>query len=105
MADQVTAIECRPFLADAQKASLRAGGLIELSGELLTIRDATARRLFDLHRTGAPLPVDFRGRVLYAVGPSPAKPGQTIGSAGPTTIERFTSYLPMLFDAGVSAVI
>lgn len=102
---ELTAIECRPFLPDAQKASLRAGQLVELSGELLTIRDATARRLLEFQKAGAPLPVDFRGRVLYAVGPSPAKPGQVIGSAGPTTIERFTSYLPMLFDAGVSAVI
>jgi fumarate hydratase subunit beta len=105
MMAETTTIECRPFLADAQKVSLRAGALVELSGELLTIRDATARRLFELQNTGAPLPIDFRGRVLYAVGPSPAKPGQVIGSAGPTTIERFTKYLPMLFEAGVSAVI
>jgi fumarate hydratase subunit beta len=102
---ELIAIEVRPFLTDAQKAALNAGALVEFSGELLTIRDATARRLLELTRAGEPLPVDFRGRVLYAVGPSPAKPGQVIGSAGPTTIERFTSYLPMLFDAGVSAVI
>jgi fumarate hydratase subunit beta len=98
-------IECRPLLPIDQKQSLRAGDLVEISGELLTIRDATARRLYDLASSGAPLPVDFSGRVLYAVGPSPAKPGQIIGSAGPTTVERLTKYLPLLFQAGVSAVI
>jgi fumarate hydratase subunit beta len=98
-------IECRPFLPRQQTEALRAGDPVEISGELITIRDATARRLFELAQAGQPLPVDFTGRLLYAVGPSPAKPGHVIGSAGPTTIERFTKYLPFLFAAGVRGAI
>jgi fumarate hydratase subunit beta len=78
---------------------------VEIGGELLSIRDATARRLFEGAEAGRALPLDLAGRLLYAVGPSPAKPGQIIGSAGPTTIERFTKYLPFLFAAGVKGVI
>lgn len=98
-------LECRPLPSTSELQALHAGDAVEIWGELLTVRDATARRLFEGARDGHPLPVDLAGRLLYAVGPSPAKPGQVIGSAGPTTIERFTKYLPFLFDAGVRGVI
>jgi fumarate hydratase subunit beta len=100
-----TRLECRPFAPDSGLRALRAGEAVEIWGELLTIRDATARRLVEGANEGQPLPLDLSGRLLYAVGPSPAKPGQVIGSAGPTTIERFTKYLPFLFEAGVRGVI
>jgi len=98
-------IECRPVLDDATSLALGAGDAVSVSGELTTIRDATARRLLDIAVSGKPLPVDLVGRMLYAVGPSPAKPGQIVGSAGPTTIERFVAYLPFLFRSGVKGVI
>jgi fumarate hydratase subunit beta len=86
-------------------ASVRAGDAVELSGRLLTLRDASAARLARAIDDGATLPVPLDGQVLYAVGPSPAKPGQIIGSAGPTTTARMSRYFPALFAAGVRGVI
>jgi fumarate hydratase subunit beta len=86
-------------------ASLEAGDAVELTGGVLTLRDAAAARLARALERGEALPVPLDGQVLYAMGPSPPKPGQVIGSAGPTTIGRMARYLPALFDAGVRAVI
>jgi fumarate hydratase subunit beta len=99
------ALECRPMLDDAASRVLKAGDGVSLSGDLITIRDATAKRLADAARSGRSLPVDLTGRVLYAVGASPPQPGQVVGSAGPTTIERFVTYLPFLFRSGVRGII
>lgn len=85
--------------------SLSAGDAIELTGRVLTLRDATAARLTETLARNEPLPVSLEGQVLYAVGPSPPRPGQVIGSAGPTTTARMTRYFPALFAAGVRAVI
>jgi fumarate hydratase subunit beta len=85
--------------------SLHAGDAVELTGRVLTLRDATAARLTRALEDGEPLPVSLAGEVLYAVGPSPPKPGQVIGSAGPTTTARMARYLPALFDRGVRGVI
>ena len=99
--------DVRPVsLTDAATlGSLHAGDAVEISGRVLTLRDATAARLTRALDAGEPLPVSLRGTVLYAVGPSPPKPGQVIGSAGPTTTARMARYLPALFDAGVQAII
>jgi fumarate hydratase subunit beta len=99
------ALECRPTLDDAASLALTAGDGVSVSGDLLTIRDASARRLFDIVASGHRLPVDLTGRVLYAVGASPAQPGQVVGSASPTTIERCVAYLPFLFRAGVKGIV
>lgn len=101
----VIGLECRPTVDPAAIHALKAGDAVSLSGELITIRDATAKRLVDLAAAGQPLPVDLTGRLLYAVGPSPARPGQVVGSAGPTTIERFIAYLPFFFEQGVRGII
>ena len=85
--------------------AIRAGEAVELSGRLLTLRDASAARLVRAIDHGVTLPVSLDGQVLYAVGPSPPKPGQIIGSAGPTTTARLSRYLPTLFAAGVRGVI
>jgi fumarate hydratase subunit beta len=85
--------------------TLHAGDAVEITGRVLTLRDATAARLTRALERREALPVSLEGQVLYAVGPSPPKPGQVIGSAGPTTIGRMARYLPALFDAGVRAVI
>jgi fumarate hydratase subunit beta len=101
----VVRLTCRPALDVADARALRAGDEVEITGELVTLRDATAMRLADLARRGEPLPVDLRGRLLYASGPSPAKPGQIVGSAGPTTTARIASFLPMLFAEGARGII
>ena len=85
--------------------TLRAGDPVDLTGPVLTLRDASAARLARALEHGEPLPVPLDGRVLYAVGPSPAQPGQIVGSAGPTTTGRMARYLPALFRAGVRAII
>jgi fumarate hydratase subunit beta len=86
-------------------ASLRAGDAVELSGSVLTLRDASAARLAQALTRSEPLPIPLEHRIMYAVGPSPAKPGQVIGSAGPTTTARMGRYLPALFAGGVRAII
>ncbi|MCB2183821.1 MAG: FumA C-terminus/TtdB family hydratase beta subunit [Desulfobulbaceae bacterium] len=83
--------------------SLNAGDLISLSGTLFTGRDQTHRRMIDLLDQGQPLPVDLAGQLLYYVGPSPAKPGQVIGAAGPTTSYRMDTYTPRLLELGLKA--
>jgi fumarate hydratase subunit beta len=101
----MTRIELHGGLVEQQFAAVSAGELVEISGDLLTVRDATAQMLVALLRTGGPLPIDLQGQLLYAVGPSPAKPGQVVGSAGPTTTERLSSFLPSLFAAGARGII
>jgi fumarate hydratase subunit beta len=104
MRDVVT-LDWRNGLSEPEAAKLSAGEAVELTGRVLTLRDASAARLARAIERGETLPVSLDGQILYAVGPSPAKPGQVIGSAGPTTTERMGRYLPALFSAGVRAVI
>ena len=91
-----------PFTKESL-ANLTAGDLISLSGVLYTGRDQTHRRLCALLEAGQPLPVDLAGQLLYYVGPSPAKPGQIIGAAGPTTSYRMDAYTPQLLALGLAA--
>jgi fumarate hydratase subunit beta len=84
---------------------VQAGDPVELTGRVLSLRDASAARLAAAIGKGEPLPVPLAGQIMYAVGPSPAQPGQVIGSAGPTTTARMARFLPALFSAGVTAVI
>jgi fumarate hydratase subunit beta len=85
--------------------ALHAGDHVLLSGTLLTARDAAHKRLVETLERGEPLPVDLNGQVVYYVGPAPAKPGQPIGSAGPTTSSRLDSYTPRLLAAGMRGMI
>jgi len=79
---------------------LRAGDSVYLSGTVYTARDAAHKRLCELVQKGQPLPFPIEGSVIYYVGPSPARPGQPIGSAGPTTSYRMDAYAPTLLDLG-----
>ena len=90
------AIELKTPLGSAAARALRAGDMCLLTGELYTARDAAHKRLCALLEAGQPLPFDMRGAVIYFVGPTPAKPGQAIGSAGPTTSYRMDTYSPAL---------
>ena len=91
-----------PFAPDVLE-TLKAGDLISLTGTLYTGRDQTNRRLCALLDQKKPLPVDLTGQLLYYVGPSPAKPDQVIGAAGPTTSYRMDPYTPGLLAQGLKA--
>jgi len=90
-------------LADVER--LRAGDEVLLSGVVYTARDAAHERLVQLLKAGQPLPVDLRGQVIYYCGPTPARPGRPIGSAGPTTASRLDSYTPALIAYGARGMI
>jgi fumarate hydratase subunit beta len=92
-------------LTDADLEKLRAGDKVLLTGVIYTGRDAAHKRLFDLLQGGKPLPIDLKGQVIYYVGPAPAKPGQVIGSAGPTTSGRMDAYSPKLMETGLKGMI
>jgi fumarate hydratase subunit beta len=84
---------------------LRAGDIVLISGIVYTGRDAAHKRLVDLLRKGEKLPIDIENQIIYYVGPTPAKPNQIIGSAGPTTSGRMDKYTPMLLDRGLKGMI
>ncbi len=86
-------------------ANLKAGERIEISGVLYTARDAAHKRLVQMIKDGDKLPFDLRGQVIYFVGPTPAKPGMPIGSAGPTTSGRMDPYSPFLIEHGLKGMI
>ena len=92
-------------LSDEDVTSLRAGDERELSGAVLTGRDEACARLFALLQTREPLPVKLQDQLMYFVGPSPARPNETIGSAGPTTSGRMDRFLPAIFAAGLRGII
>jgi fumarate hydratase subunit beta len=99
------AIRLKTPLSDADVEKLKAGDKVLLNGVIYTGRDAAHKRLFDLLQGGKPLPVDLKGQVIYYVGPAPAKPGQVIGSAGPTTSGRMDAYSPKLMEMGLKGMI
>jgi len=85
--------------------NLKAGEEVLLTGRMFTARDAAHKRLFDLIAKGEPLPVDLKGACIYYVGPSPARPGKVIGSAGPTTSGRCDPYTPTMLEQGVKVLV
>jgi fumarate hydratase subunit beta len=72
---------------------------------MYTARDAAHKRLFELLEKGEPLPIDLKGAAVYYVGPSPARPGNVIGSAGPTTSGRVDPYTPRLLEQGLKIMV
>lgn len=86
-------------------ASLHAGDSVTISGTIYTARDAAHKRMAEALAEGKPLPFDIRGSIIYYMGPSPAKPGKVIGSAGPTTASRMDKYTPQLLDLGMVGMI
>lgn len=93
-----------PLTAEKLK-DLKAGDSVLLSGVIYTGRDAAHKRLIDLLDQGKNLPLHIKDETIYYVGPSPAKPGKAIGSAGPTTSYRMDAYAPRLLDLGLKAMI
>jgi len=92
-------------LKDADLERLRAGDHVLLSGVIYAARDAAHRRMVAALEKGEPLPFDVRGQVIYYVGPTPARPGCVIGSAGPTTSMRLDPYTPALLETGLKGII
>lgn len=85
--------------------SLRCGDFVEITGTIYTARDAAHKRMVELIRQDLPLPFDLKGQIIYYAGPCPAKPGQVIGSIGPTTSGRMDAYAPLLIERGLSGMI
>ncbi|MEK6264682.1 MAG: Fe-S-containing hydro-lyase [Clostridium sp.] len=93
-----------PLTKDVIK-DLKAGDSVLLSGVIYTARDAAHKRLVDLIDKGEKLPIDVEDAVIYYVGPTPAKPGNALGSAGPTTSYRMDAYAPQLLEKGLKGMI
>ena len=85
--------------------SLKAGDYVYLTGTIYTARDAAHKRMQEALDKGNELPFDVAGNVIYYMGPSPAREGRPIGSAGPTTASRMDKYTPRLLDMGLGAMI
>jgi len=84
---------------------LKSGDRVLINGVVYTGRDAAHKRLFDLLKAGKDLPFDLKGQIIYYVGPTPARPGQVLGSAGPTTSYRMDAYAPTLIEKGLKGMI
>lgn len=92
-------------LTDGTLEELRAGDDVLLSGVMYVARDAAHKRIIEALEQGKELPFDLRGQTVYYMGPSPAKPGQVIGAAGPTTSGRMDIYAPRLIAEGLKGMI
>lgn len=99
------AIKIHAPMSREQARTLRAGDSCLLSGTIYTARDAAHKRLCELAEQGKELPIDLADSVIYFVGPTPARPGQIIGSAGPTTSYRMDAYSPTLIALGQTGMI
>ena len=93
-----------PFDADTAK-ELRAGDYVYLTGTIYTARDAAHKKLCEMIEKNEKLPFDLRGETIYYVGPTPSRPKQIIGSAGPTTASRMDPYVPVLAEKGMKGMI
>lgn len=92
-------------LTDETVKKLKAGDSVRITGSIYTARDAAHKRMTEALARGEKLPFDIKGQIIYYVGPTPAKPGQPIGSAGPTTSGRMDKYSPELMSIGMKGMI
>ena len=93
-----------PLTAETIK-DLHAGDVVRISGYLDTARDAAHKRLYEALGRGEKLPLDLKDNVIYYVGPTPAKPGEVVGSAGPTTSGRMDKFTPTMIERGMRGMI
>ena len=93
-----------PFDADIVK-ELKAGDYVYLTGTIYTARDAAHKRMYEALLEGKELPFDLNNNIIYYMGPSPAREGRPIGSAGPTTASRMDKYTPALLELGMRGMI
>ncbi len=92
-------------ISDEDALRLRAGDYVYITGTIYTARDAAHKRMFEALETGNGLPLDLKHNIIYYMGPSPAREGRPIGSAGPTTASRMDKYAPALLDLGQKGMI
>jgi fumarate hydratase subunit beta len=92
-------------LSDGDIEALKAGDRVRITGVIYTARDAAHGRLAPLIEQGAPLPIDVKGAIIYYTGPSPARPGDVVGSIGPTTASRMDKFTPALLALGLKGTI
>ena len=92
-------------ISDEDAKSLHAGDYVYITGTIYTARDAAHKRMAEALAAGQPLPIDMKNNIIYYMGPSPAREGRPIGSAGPTTASRMDKYAPDLLDLGLKGMI
>lgn len=92
-------------LTEEKIASLQAGDFVYLSGIVYTARDAAHKRIYEAMLRNEPIPLELKNNIIYYLGPSPAREGQVIGSAGPTTSSRMDKYTPLLLENGLKGMI
>ncbi|MBO7374572.1 MAG: Fe-S-containing hydro-lyase [Lachnospiraceae bacterium] len=92
-------------LTQQEKEELKNGDFVYLTGTIYTARDAAHKRMFECIERGEELPIDIKGQFIYYMGPSPAREGRPIGSAGPTTSGRMDKYTPKLLELGLGGMI
>lgn len=84
---------------------LKAGDYVYITGTIYTARDAAHKRMYDTMMEGKEIPIDLENNIIYYLGPTPAREGQVIGSAGPTTSSRMDKYAPLLMEHGLTGMI
>ncbi|HIE16685.1 MAG TPA: TRZ/ATZ family protein, partial [Dehalococcoidia bacterium] len=99
------AISIRSPLDEQTIESLKTGDQVFITGVIYTARDAAHKRMVEALEKGEKLPFDLTNQIIYYMGPTPARPGQVVGSAGPTTSGRMDSYAPRLMAAGLKGMI
>ena len=92
-------------ISDEDAKSLHSGDYVYITGIIYTARDAAHKRMAEALSGGQPLPIDMKNNIIYYMGPSPAREGRPIGSAGPTTASRMDKYAPDLLDLGLKGMI
>lgn len=92
-------------ISDEAAKSLRSGDYVYITGTIYTARDAAHKRMAEALAAGEKLPIDMKNNIIYYMGPSPAREGRPIGSAGPTTASRMDKYAPDLLDLGLKGMI
>lgn len=92
-------------LSKEDALSLKAGDYVYLTGTIYTARDAAHKRMYEALDAGETLPLSMENNVIYYMGPSPAREGRPIGSAGPTTASRMDKYAPRLLDLGLKGMV
>lgn len=92
-------------ISNEDAKELRAGDYVYITGTIYTARDAAHKRMYEALLSGENLPIDMNNNIIYYMGPSPAREGRVIGSAGPTTSSRMDKYAPRLLDLGLKGMI
>lgn len=92
-------------ISNEDAKNLRAGDYVYITGTIYTARDAAHKRMYEALEKGESLPIDMENNIIYYMGPSPAREGRPIGSAGPTTASRMDKYAPKLLDLGLKGMI